>query len=305
MRITHEKRLAAGAADLESARPRARASWLPTSRTLHIGARVLVYAVLVAWAGIALLPIYWMLTTSVKSSTSMLSLPPQWIPNPISLDHYRTIFQESDLPRWIFNTALVAVVVTIGNLIVNSMAAYAFAKLRFPGGRQIFWLLLSLIMVPFVVVWVPLFMLISDLNLINTYWVLIIPGLGSVWNMFLLKQFMQTLPSTLIDSARIDACSEFGIFWRIILPLAKPGLAVVAIFTFIYEWNSFFWWLLFTNSSDMRNLSVGLAQYRYENSIDYGPLMAGASISAIPVIIIFLLLQRYLLRGLTIGALKG
>jgi multiple sugar transport system permease protein len=268
-------------------------------------ARALAYAVLLVWALVSLLPVYWMLSTSVKASTSMLTVPPQWVPYPLSLEHYQTLLKVSALPRWVFNTAFVATVTTAGNLVVNAMAAYAFAKLRFPGDRQLFWLLLSLIMVPFIVVWVPLFMLISNLHLINTYWVLIIPGLGSVWNMFLLKQFMQTLPSSLIDSARIDACGEFGIFWKIILPLAKPGLAVVAIFTFVAQWNSFFWWLLFTNTKDMRNLSVGLAQYRYEHTIDYGPLMAGASISAIPVILIFLVFQRYFLRGLTIGALKG
>ncbi len=274
-------------------------------RVARIVLKTIVYGILIVWAGVSLLPIYWMLSTSVKAATTMLSIPPQWIPNPISLAHYETILKLSALPRWVFNTAFVSFVVTIGNLFFSSMAAYAFAKLRFPGSGLLFWFLLSLIMVPFAVVWVPLFIMVSNLKLINTYWILIVPGLASVWNMFLLKQFIQTLPTSLIDCARIDATSEFGIFLKIILPLAKPGLAVVAIFTFIGQWNSFFWWLLFTNSKEMRNLTVGLAQYRYEHTIDYGPLMAGASISAIPVIIIFLLFQRYFMQGLTIGALKG
>jgi multiple sugar transport system permease protein len=274
-------------------------------RVARIVLKVVVYGILIVWAGVSLLPIYWMLTTSVKAATTMLSIPPQWIPHPLSLDHYQTILKLSALPRWVFNTAVVSFTVTIGNLFFSSMAAYAFAKLRFPGNQALFWFLLSMIMVPFAVVWVPLFIMVSNLKLINTYWILIVPGLASVWNMFLLKQFIQTLPSSLIDCARIDATSEFGIFLKIILPLAKPGLAVVAIFTFIGQWNSFFWWLLFTNSKEMRNLTVGLAQYRYEHTIDYGPLMAGASISAIPVIIIFLLFQRYFMQGLTIGALKG
>jgi multiple sugar transport system permease protein len=278
---------------------------LSLGQALGLAARALVYAVLIAWACVSLLPVYWMLSTSVKASTSMLTVPPQWIPSPLSLEHYEAIFKLSALPRWILNTAFVSAAVTVGNVLVNSMAAYAFAKLRFPASRQLFWMFLSLIMVPYVVVWVPLFILVSNLKLLNTYWILIVPGLGSVWNMFLLKQFMQTLPSSLIDCARIDACGEFGIFWKVILPLAKPGIAVVAIFTFVYQWNSFFWWLLFTNTKDMRNLAVGLAQYRYEHTIDYGPLMAGASISAIPVILIFLFFQRYFLRGLTIGAIKG
>jgi multiple sugar transport system permease protein len=278
---------------------------LTLGSTLGLVLKALVYGILVAWACVSLLPVYWMLSTSVKASTSLLTVPPQWIPNPLSFEHYETIFKLSSLPRWILNTAFVSAAVTVGNVLVNGMAAYAFAKLRFPGSRQVFWMFLSLIMVPYVVVWVPLFILVSNLKLLNTYWILIVPGLGSVWNMFLLKQFMQTLPSSLIDCARIDACGEFGIFWKIILPLAKPGIAVVAIFTFVYQWNSFFWWLLFTNTKDMRNLAVGLAQYRYEHTIDYGPLMAGASISAVPVILIFLFFQRYFLRGLTIGAIKG
>lgn len=275
------------------------------SKTLRLALKVVVYGILVVWALVALLPIYWMLSTSIKAATTMLSIPPQWIPRPISFVHYQTLFELSALPRWVFNTALVSTVVTVGCTLNSALCAYAFAKLRFPGNRTLFWVLLSMIMVPFAVLWVPLFILVSNLKLLNTYTILIVPGLASVWNLFLLKQFIQTLPSSLIDCARIDACSEFRIFYKIILPLAKPGLAVVAIFTFIYQWNSFFWWLLFTNSKEMRNLSVGLAQYRYEHSIDYGPLMAGASISAIPVIIIFLLFQRYFLQGLTIGAMKG
>lgn len=267
--------------------------------------RIVVYAILVAWACVAILPIYWMLTTSIKAATTLMIMPPQWIPRPVSWEHYQRIFEIDAFPRWVFNTAFVSTVVTIGSTLNSAMCAYAFAKLDFPGRNSIFWFLLSLIMVPYAVVWVPLFIMVSKLGLINTYIILIVPGLASVWNMFLLKQFIQTLPSSLIDCARIDACTEFGIFRKIILPLAKPGLAVVAIFTFIGQWNSFFWWLLFTNTRFMRNLSVGLAQYRYQYSTDYGPLMAGASISAIPVIIIFLLFQRYFLRGLTVGALKG
>lgn len=268
-------------------------------------AKGITYLVLLIWAVVSLLPVYWMITTSIKASTVLMAFPPQWIPNPISFDSYATLFGHSDLPRWFINTAFVSTAVTIGTVIVNAIAAYPFAKLRFPGDRPIFWLLLSLIMVPYVVVWVPLFILVSNLGLLDTYWILIVPGFASVWNFFLFKQFMQTLPATLIDAARIDACTELGIFWKVILPLSKPALAVVAIFSFVYQWNSFFWWLLFTNSSDMRNLTVGLAQYRYQNQIDYGPLMAGATISAVPVIIIFLLFQRYFMEGLTIGALKG
>lgn len=270
-----------------------------------VALKVAVYAILVVWACVSLLPIYWMLTTAIKSSTTLLAVPPEWIPHPVTLEHFQKVMSTTNFGRWVFNTAFVSTVVTAGNVLNSALCAYAFAKLRFPGRQALFWIMLSLITVPGVVVWVPLFIMISNLLVLNTYWVLIVPGLASVWNMFLLKQFLQTLPSTLIDAARIDACGELGIFHKIILPMAKPGLAVVAIFTFIYQWNSFFWWLLFTNSSDMRNLAVGLASYRYQYTIDYGPLMAGASVSAIPVIVLFIVFQRYFVRGLTIGAIKG
>ncbi|HEX5416962.1 MAG TPA: carbohydrate ABC transporter permease [Chloroflexota bacterium] len=273
--------------------------------TLEKALKVLAYVILLVWALVSLLPVYLMISTSIKASTVVMEIPPQWFPNPISFDSYDTLLQRSELPRWFLNTAFVSVAVTVGTVIVNALAAYPFAKLRFPGDRYLFWGLLALIMVPYVVVWVPLFILVSNLGLLDTYWILIVPGFASVWNFFLFKQFMQTLPSSLIDAARIDACSEPGIFWQVILPLAKPAVAVVAIFSFVWQWNSFFWWLLFTNSSEMRNLAVGLAQYRYQNTIDYGPLMAGATVSALPVIVIFLLFQRYFMEGLTIGAIKG
>jgi multiple sugar transport system permease protein len=263
------------------------------------------YLLLTAWALLAVVPVYWMVASAFKAQTDNLTVPPQWIPDPVVLDNFRALFRNAYIGRWFVNSLVVAVAITALQLLFNSMAGYAFAKLRFPGRMAIFWGLMATLMVPGLVTLIPLFIMFSNFKLLDTYWVLVLPHAVSIWGIFLMKQFMQTLPSSLFDAARIDACSEFGIYWKIVLPLAKPGLAVLAIFTFVAEWNSFFWWLLFTNSQAMRNLQVGLTYYRYENQIDWGPIMAGTVIAALPVIAVFFAFQRYFLRGLTIGALKG
>jgi len=263
-----------------------------------------VYLVLAVWALLSVFPLYWMVSGALSTSASAVGAP-TWFPWPPILDNFARILRHSLVPRWFLNSVLVASVITAGSLLFNSMAAYAFAKLRFPGRQQVFWVLLSMLMVPGIVILIPLWTIFVDWGWMNTYRVLIVPHLASVGGMFLLKQSMQTLPSTLIDAARIDAASEWKIYWRIILPLARPALIVLAIFTFVGEWNSFLWWLLFTNSSTMRNVQVGLATFRYEYNTDYGAILAGALLAALPVAILFFSFQRFFQRGLTIGALKG
>jgi multiple sugar transport system permease protein len=267
--------------------------------------QAVAYLFLTAWAVLALVPVYWMVVSAFKAQTENLAVPPQWIPNPVVLDSFRVLFSNAYIGRWFSNSLGVSVAVTALQLLFNSMAGYSFAKLAFPGKTLVFWGMLSMLMVPGLVTLIPLFILGSQLKVLDTYWILIVPQAASIWGIFLIKQFMQTLPSELFDAARIDGCSEPGIYWRIALPLSWPALAVLGIFTFVGEWNSFFWWLLFTNSQAMRNLQVGLTYYRYENQVDWGPIMAGTVIAALPVIVVFFAFQRYFLRGLTIGALKG
>jgi len=267
--------------------------------------QAVAYLFLTAWAILALVPVYWMLVSAFKAQTENLAVPPQWIPHPAVLDNFRVLFGNAYIGRWFVNSLTVSIAVTALQLLFNSMAGYSFAKLPFPGKMLIFWGMLAMLMVPGLVTLIPLFILGSELKLLDTYWILIAPHAASIWGIFLIKQFMQTLPTELFDAARIDGSSELGIYWRIALPLSWPALAVLGIFTFVGEWNSFFWWLLFTNSQTMRNLQVGLTYYRYENQIDWGPIMAGTVIAALPVIVVFFAFQRYFLRGLTIGALKG
>lgn len=266
----------------------------------------IIYVLLALWAVFTFVPLLWMLSSSFKDSSAITAVPPQLIPKNPTLDAYKRIVNVGGLWRWFANSLTVAGISTVVNVFFASLAGYAFAKLRFPGRNGGFWILLSTMMIPGQVTLIPLYILVvNTYNLANTYAGLIIPGMVSVGSIFLMKQYMSSLPSSLIDAGRIDACSEFGIFWKIILPISKPGLAVLGIFTFVGHWNNFFWPFLITNTNTMRTLQVGLTSFRFENLQDYGAMMAGAVFSAVPMIIVFLALQKYFLRGITIGAIKG
>ena len=266
----------------------------------------IIAIILLAWAFFTVVPLYWMVVTSFTDASDSASLQPSWIPLKPSLEPYRRFLSKGMAGRWLLNSLIVAGSITAFNVLFASMAGYAFAKLEFPGRDRVFWLLLTTMMIPSHVTLIPMYILmINTLNIGDTYTVLIIPFVCTVNNVFLMKQFMSTLPSTLIEAGRIDACSEFGIYRKIILPLAKPGLAVVAIFTFVTFWNIFFWPFLVTSSSSMRTIQVGLATFRYAETTDFGAMMAGATIASLPVVILFFSLQRYFLQGVTVGAING
>lgn len=262
--------------------------------------------VLITWACLTLLPLYWMVVTSVSDAQASVSLKMSFFPRNPSKAPYIRFLAKSDALRWLLNSAIVASVITVSNVFFASLAGYAFGKLQFPGRDLIFWCLLATMMLPGQVTLIPMYILIMNkFNLGDTYSALIVPFLCTINNMFLMKQYMSTLPSSILESARIDSCSEFGIFWRIILPIAKPGLAVVSIFTFVAYWNSFFWPLLVTSSSKMRTIQVGLSSFRFSQTTDYSAMMAGSVIASLPIIILFFALQKYFLQGVTVGAVKG
>ncbi|CAM4179055.1 carbohydrate ABC transporter permease [Lederbergia lenta] len=267
---------------------------------------IIIYIFLGLWAIFTFVPLLWMLSSSFKDSSAITAVPPELFPTRPTLDAYKRIFEVGGLGRWFLNSTIVAGISTIINVFFAALAGYAFSKLRFPGRNAIFWALLASMMIPGQVTLIPLYILVvNTFQLENTYIGIIVPGMISVGSIFLMKQFMSSLPSSLIDAGKIDACSEFGIFWKIILPISKPGLAVLGIFTFVAQWNNFFWPFLVTNTNSMRTLQVGLTSFRFENMQDYGAMMAGAVCSAVPMIIVFLALQKYFLRGITIGAVKG
>ncbi|ANY74302.1 MULTISPECIES: carbohydrate ABC transporter permease [Paenibacillus] len=262
--------------------------------------------ILVVWSILTIIPLYWMLIGSVQDTKSAASFIPQMIPDVLSVAPYERFFSKTNVMRWLFNSLLISSILTVTNVFLASLAGYAFAKLKFPGNKAVFWILLSTMMIPAQVTLIPLYILMIDVfDLGNTYTAILLPSIVSVGNIFLMKQYMSSLPTSLIHAARIDACGEFGIFWKVILPMAKPGLAVLAIFTFVASWNDFFWPFLVTNTTEMRTIQVGLASFVYADTTDFGALMAGATVAALPMMILFFSLQRYFLQGITIGAVKG
>ncbi|MEF7440555.1 carbohydrate ABC transporter permease [Paenibacillus lautus] len=267
---------------------------------------IVASVILVVWSVLTIIPMYWMLIGSVQDTKSAASFIPKMMPEVFSVAPYGRFFGKTNVMRWLFNSLLISSILTVTNVFLASLAGYAFAKLKFPGNKAVFWILLSTMMIPAQVTLIPLYILMIDVfDLGNTYTAILLPGIVSVGNIFLMKQYMSSLPTSLIHAARIDACGEFGIFWKVILPMAKPGLAVLAIFTFVASWNDFFWPFLVTNSTEMRTIQVGLASFVYADTTDFGALMAGATVAALPMMILFFSLQRYFLQGITIGAVKG
>lgn len=253
----------------------------------------------------SLMPLYWMVVTGLTPPTLVMKLPPDLIPKNPTLRNFQDLFTRKLLGRWTLNSAIVSVTVTLSQLLVATLAGYAFAKKQFFGKNVLFWLYIGSMMVPGQVTLIPRYILMARMKLPNTYAGLILPAVAAPLGVFLMKQFMQSIPGEIIDAARIDGASEIGVFARIVVPLAKPAMAVLGIFTFVGEWNDFLWPLVITNSSQMRTLQVGLATIQEEVPMAFGTLMAGATFAAIPITIVFLIFQRYFLKGLTVGALKG
>jgi multiple sugar transport system permease protein len=264
-----------------------------------------VYGVLIGGLVLLVGPFLWMLLGSFRPDRELKQVPPAWLPQDPTLDNYRTLFTELDFPTYFLNSAVVAVAITIGNLIFCSMLGYALAKLHFPGKRVIFALVLGTLMVPGVVTFVPLFVLVSNLGMVNSYPGLIFPFLAGPFGVFLMRQFFMSLPDELIHAARVDGAGEFRIFWSIMLPLCKPALATLGILTFLASWNNFLWPLVVAQSEDKYTLPVALAIYAIgENNSDYGLLMAGSVAIIVPVLIVFLVLQKHFVRGIAMTGIK-
>ncbi len=257
------------------------------------------------WAITTLFPMFWMFQTAFTPEEDISTFPPRLIPSRLTLDNFRNLFGSSLIWRWIGNSIFISVSVTVLSLLVCSMAAYAFAKLDFAGKKTMFTSIVATILVPAQVTLLPAFLIISKLNLIDTLWAIIIPSIASPYTIFMMRQYMITIPTDYIDAARIDGASEFGIYLRIILPMSKPVIGASAIFTFISIWNSFLWPLIVLNSAEKYPLTVGLATLQRQHLIQYGLQMSGAVIAALPMIIVFFAFQGYFMRGLMSGGTKG
>ena len=222
-----------------------------------------------------------------------------------TFNNYIDVLISGPFGRYFFNSIFITFCVVTGNMIFSSMVGYAFARKEFPFKKSIFMIVIGSLMIPTQVIMVPVFILIKNLGWLNTYWALTLPALLCPFNIFLMRQYISKLPISLEEAARIDGCSDFGIFFRVVLPLARPALAVIGINAFMGSWNTFLYPFILTNTPQMRTLPVGLALYKSLQGVDWVHLMAGSSITALPVIIVFLIFQKNIIAGLTAGATKG
>ncbi|WP_262286752.1 carbohydrate ABC transporter permease [Micromonospora sp. MA102] len=276
-----------------------------TLRTRDRVAKAMLYAVLLIGLLAVAGPFLWMALSSLKPEREIRDVPPTWWPETVTLDNFRGLFSRLDFPLYFFNSALVATLVMVGNLLFCSLVGYALAKLRYPGKRALFLAVLGMLMVPGMVTFVPQFVLVSNMGLTNTYAGLILPFLVGPFGVFLMRQFLQSIPDELIEAARVDGAGEFRIFWRVVLPLCRPALATLGILTFLASWNNFLWPLVVATTEDKYTLPVALALYSVgENERNYGLLLAGAVVVVLPVLIVFLFLQRHFLRGIATTGIK-
>jgi len=253
-----------------------------------------------------LFPLYWMITGSLKGPISTLKIPPELFPSNPTLINYEELFTRFPAWRWMLNSIIVAGGGTVLTLLFSSMSGYAFGKKEFLGKNTIFMILLSTMMMPRQVILIPLFLQMRRLGLVNSYLGMILPLVAWPFGMFLIRQFMPNIPNELIDAARIDGASELGIYWRIILPLAKPALGALGIFTFMQAWNDYMWQLIMVNDSTMMTLPVAISTVtRAENVTNLGLMMTGATYAFVPMLVVFLLFQDYFIKGITVGAVKG
>lgn len=273
--------------------------------------RAFLYFILVATSIVMIGPFYWAFATSFKPAGDVFASPPRWIPDPWILQNYRDVFTLDHFQRYFLNSVIVTGSIVVLNIVFDTAAAYAFAKLRFPGRNFLFFMLLITLMVPFQVNLIPLYRIMVLLHKVSpylgvdTYSALILPGMIQVFGIFLMRQFLTSIPDEVLESARVDGASEFRILRSIVFPVAAPGMATLAIFTFLGAWNDFLWPLIALNSPKMFTLPVGLAALQFRNESSWGPIMAGTVVTAAPMILIFLLLQRRFIEGLTAGAVKG
>lgn len=267
--------------------------------------RVLYYVVLFGGATVMMVPFLWMISVSLKEPGQVFVYPPQWIPDPIVWANYGTVWTTVPFAMFLLNTTKIAILVTLGQFLTCSLGAYAFARLEFPGRDHLFLAYLGTMMIPYHVTLVPVFILMRYLGWVDSHLSLIVPACFSAFGTFLLRQFFLTIPRELEDAARIDGCSEFGIYSRIVLPLAKPALATLGVFTLLWSWNDFIGPLVFINSTEKKTLTLGLASFQGMYTTDWTLLMAASVMALLPLIIIFIFAQRYFVEGITLSGIKG
>jgi len=266
---------------------------------------VLLNALLAALAVLVLAPLAWMVSASFMVSGEANHFPPPLLPSRATFEHYTDLFTRLNLARAFGNSLLVAVLATIVSLVTNSMAGYAFAKLRFRGRERTFRLLLAALVIPGQVSMLPLFLLLKSMGLVNTYTGVIVPFMATIFGIFMVRQYALSIPDDLLDAARVDGAGEFRMFVEIVLPVLAPILATLAVFTFLSAWNDFLWPLIVLSDDSRYTLPVALASLSGEHVQDTELMMAGSVLTVLPVLAVFLLLQRAYMRGVMMGSVKG
>ncbi|MBC7593107.1 MAG: carbohydrate ABC transporter permease [Kineosporiaceae bacterium] len=267
------------------------------SLTITIGVGLAIGAVITAF------PFIWMLTSSLKPQSESIDYPPTILPQAPTLEYYQILFTELDFGRYLLNTLIVVLISYVG-LMLMAMAGYAFAKFEFKGKKGLFFLVLATLMIPVQVTMIPTYLIINGLNLTNTLVGIALPTLVSGFSIFLFRQFMTTIPTEMLEAARLDGAGEFRTFWQIVLPMSKPILAVQVVLTFIAGWNSFLWPLILSSDQKLYTLSVGLNLLNQQLAVNPSLQMAGASVMVLPILIVFIIFQRYVIQGFALSGLK-
>jgi len=266
---------------------------------------VIAYAILIIGAIWMLLPLVWMTSAAFKPMAEIIQVPPTWIPKHFTLENIKEVFEQLPFARYFMNSVITTIIIVFSVLLTSSMAGYGFAKFNFPGKNIMFFLVLSSLMIPFQVKMIPLYQMAQKMKIIDTYTGVVFPWLFDAMGVFLMNQFMATLPNELIEDARIDGASEIGIFFRIILPQMGSSLSALAIFTFSWSWEEFLWPLIVTNSDKARTLPVGLQYFSEQYGVNIHWQMAGAFVAILPVLIMFFLLQKQFVEGIALTGMKS
>ncbi len=264
---------------------------------------IVAYVLLTLGAVVMFFPFLWMLLSSFKPLAEIFRF--NIIPHSWTLGNYRDVLLDSHFPRWFLNSVVVAGISTISVLFFCSLVGYTLTRLRFPGRNLIFILILSTLMVPTEMLVIPWYVMSTRYGWVNTFWGLAFPGLIPAFGVFLMRQFFQTLPRDLFDAGRVDGVSEFGLFWRVGLPLVRPGLAALGIFNFVGNWNAFLWPLIIAKSPSMRTIPVGVALFSGEASTQWNLIMAASAMAILPVLIVFFIFQKQIIEGVVLTGVKG
>ncbi|MDU7476637.1 MAG: carbohydrate ABC transporter permease [Paenibacillus macerans] len=274
-------------------------------RVIRAAGRALIYAVLIVGGLTMILPFYWMITTSLKTPDEVVMMPPQWIPVSWKWDNYRIAWEAAPFGRYLLNSVIVTLLSTLGELITSILAAFAFARLRFYGRELLFFLLLATMMIPGEILLAPNFVTLTELGWIDRYEALIVPWTANAFAIFLFRQYFLGIPDELYAAARIDGSGDFRYLWRIMVPLSTPVIITSALIKVIGSWNAFLWPLIVTNSAEMRTLPVGLTAFVYDTGKNYELLMAASSMIILPMIALYLVMQKHVVEGIARTGIKG